>query len=76
MVSVTVSLKNIEEIQDFVKRCGKLKCEADVVCGRRMVDAKSILGLCSVDLNRPLKMYVYSEDKDMVYNTIDNYLVS
>ena len=41
MVNYTIKLKSFEDIYEFVKKCNQLDCDADLICGRATVDAKS-----------------------------------
>ena len=76
MISLKVKLKDANEIQDFVWKCNQLNCDADIIAGRYTVDAKSILGIFSVDLSKSLKLIVYTEDSNLVYDTMREYIVA
>ena len=49
--------------------------EMDLRSGRYVVDAKSILGIFSIDLSRPITMTIYSDDCDDLLRDLDGYLV-
>lgn len=76
MVNLEVQLKSVEEIHDFVKRMNRMEWEADLVSGRSIVDAKSILGIFSVDLSKRMKLIVYSDDVKQIENDIGPYIIS
>lgn len=76
MVFMEVQLKSLEEVQKFVHACNKLDCEADLTCGRSTVDAKSILGIMTMDLSRKMKLILYTEEADRVTNFLNPFTVS
>lgn len=47
----------------------------DLRSGRYVVDAKSILGIFSIDLSRPITMSIYSDDCDDLLKELDSYIV-
>ncbi len=49
-----VSLNSVEKVREFVRVISKVDDNIDLVSGRRMVDAKSILGIFSLDLSKPI----------------------
>lgn len=75
MLNLIIRLSSVEEIHDFVKRCSKLDCDIDLTCGRYTVDAKSILGVFSVDLRRDLKLNVYTDNKQYATELLGDYVV-
>ena len=59
-----VSLSSIEDVRQFVNAANRCTCEVDVLSGRDVVDAKSIMGLFSLDLSKPVKVEVHGADAD------------
>ena len=59
-----VSLSSIEDVRQFVNAANRCTCEVDVLSGRYVVDAKSIMGLFSLDLSKPVKVEVHGADAD------------
>ena len=64
MKSVRILLGTTERVNGFVEIMGRFDYDADVRSGRYVVDAKSILGLFSLDLNKPVVLEIYSSDCD------------
>ena len=62
MKSVTLKLSQAEEIKEFVNTVNRYAYEMDLRAGRHVVDAKSILGIFSLDLSKPITLEVYSDD--------------
>ena len=54
MKSVTISLKMAEHVKEFVSIVAKYPYDIDLRSGRFVVDAKSILGIFSLDLSKPI----------------------
>ncbi|MDO5519286.1 MAG: HPr family phosphocarrier protein [bacterium] len=75
MLNLRVKLSSVDEIRDFVNKCCSLNCEIDLAAGRYIVDAKSILGVCSVDLTRDLELSVYTDNTDEVVEVLQPYMV-
>ena len=50
MKTVQISLNSIDKVKAFVNEIGKLDHDFDLVSGRYVIDAKSIMGIFSLDL--------------------------
>ena len=74
MKEIEVLLDSTEKVKDFVNAMGEIEGEVVVSSGKYIVDAKSILGIFSLDLSKPLKVEV--EDWKEEYSALfDNYLI-
>ena len=62
MQAVTISLTQVHQVQQFVNLVSKYPFDVDIVSGRYTVNAKSLLGIYSLDLNKSLKVLIYSDD--------------
>jgi len=62
MKTVNVSLNSIDKVKDFVNEVAKYNAEFDLVSGRYVIDAKSIMGIFSLDLSKPIELNIHSED--------------
>lgn len=69
MTKLKIRLATIEDVKYFVSIATKFNCEIDVVSNRYVVDAKSIMGLFSLDLSQPLTLKINSSD-EVVTNDI------
>lgn len=63
MCQKQIKLNATEEVQEFVKAAGKCDFDIDVFYNRIIIDAKSILGILSMDLTRELTVRCYGESK-------------
>ena len=59
MKSVQISLDSIEKVKSFVHAVNRLDGEFDLVSGRYIVDAKSIMGIFALDLSKPIKLNIH-----------------
>ncbi|MBR1873727.1 MAG: HPr family phosphocarrier protein [Eubacterium sp.] len=62
MKTVNVSLNSIDKVKDFVNEVAKYNAEFDLVSGRYVIDAKSIMGIFSLDLSKPIELNIHSEN--------------
>lgn len=76
MISLKVSLKTVRDVQDFVHICTRFDTvDIDVVSGRFIIDAKSIMGLFSLDLSKPLTVNIHADSADDIKAALDRFLV-
>lgn len=75
MKKVEISLSTIESVRQFVNIVAKYNIDIDLSSGRYVVDAKSIMGIFSLDLLRPITMTVYSDDVDALFAELDSYII-
>ncbi len=66
MKSFTIKLSTIKDVQSFVATVTTLDSDFDLVSFRFIVDAKSILGIFSLDLDSPLELKIYSCTDEIV----------
>ena len=59
MKRVSIHLKDMAEIKRFVNLVAMQDFEIDLISGRYLTDAKSIMGVLSMDLNQPIEMLVH-----------------
>ena len=74
MKSVTLKLSQAEEIKEFVNTVNRYAYEMDLRAGRHVVDAKSILGIFSLDLSRPITLEIYSDDCEQLLTDIQPFV--
>jgi phosphotransferase system HPr-like phosphotransfer protein len=53
-----------ENVKSFVNIVNRYAYDVDLRAGRHVVDAKSILGIFSLDLSKPISLEVYADDCD------------
>lgn len=74
MKSVMIRLSLVENVNKFVNIVARYPFEMDLRAGRHVVDAKSILGIFSLDLSKPIALEIYSDDCDDLMENIAPFL--
>ena len=76
MQTVYVSLNSIDKVKSFVNDISGFKNDFDLVAGRYTIDAKSIMGIFSLDLSVPIQLNIYADqDEDKIMEAIKPYIV-
>lgn len=76
MKMVQISLNCIDNVKAFVNGIAKFDNEFDLVSGRYVVNARSIMGIFSLDLSKPINLMIHKEEKiDEVLNVLEPYIV-
>jgi phosphotransferase system HPr-like phosphotransfer protein len=75
MKTYNILLKSINDVKNFVNSVNKYDFDIDLTSGRYVVDAKSIMGIFSLDLSSPIKIEIHSNDCDDLYNEIKDYII-
>lgn len=74
MKSVNLRLSLVENVNQFVNIVSRYPFEMDLRAGRHVVDAKSILGIFSLDLSRPITLEIYSDECDRLMEEIKPFI--
>ena len=56
-------LNSIDKVKAFVNALGNYDSDFDLVSGRYVIDAKSIMGIFSLDLSKPIELSIHNEDQ-------------
>lgn len=75
MKKVMIKLNNMEDVQRFVSILANCDGDFNLCKGRITVDAKSILGVCSLDLSGPLELWIFEEEAQDIVEMIRPYLL-
>ncbi|MBQ2609698.1 MAG: HPr family phosphocarrier protein [Butyrivibrio sp.] len=76
MTTVSISLTDIDKIKQFVNDVTKFDYDFDLVSGRYVIDAKSIMGIFSLDLSKPIELNIHTEENiDEILKALEPYLV-
>ena len=62
MKTVDISLNSIDKVKSFVNDINRFDCDFDLVSGRYVIDAKSIMGIFSLDLSKPIDLCIHADD--------------
>ena len=66
MVKLSVKIMSMQDADKFNKICSKFDCDMDLQSGKYYVDAKSIMGIFSLDLSQPLMLNADTDDEQKV----------
>ncbi|MBE5925802.1 MAG: HPr family phosphocarrier protein [Lachnospiraceae bacterium] len=76
MKTVKINLNSIPKVNSFVSEITKFDSDFDLVSGRYVVDAKSIMGVFSLDLTKAIDLNIHAEDKiDEILEVLKPYIV-
>ena len=76
MKTVQISLNSIEKVKSFVNNITKFDNDFDLVSGRYVIDAKSIMGIFSLDLSKSIDLNIHAEDNlEEIMETLAPYIV-
>ena len=65
MKTVRVSLNSIDKVKTFVNDINRYDFDFDLVSGRYVIDAKSIMGIFSLDLSKPIDLNIHADGSDL-----------
>ena len=71
MKTVKISLNSIDKVKSFVNDITKFDYDFDLVSGRYVIDAKSIMGIFSLDLSKPIDLNIHAEENEVRRFPID-----
>ena len=75
MKEFNLMLSSINDVKDFVNIVAKYDFDVDLTSGRYVVDAKSIMGIFSLNLSKPIKVEVNSDDCDKFMDEVARFIV-
>ena len=76
MKTVRISLNSIDKVKSFVNDLTKYDVDFDLVSGRYVIDAKSIMGIFSLDLSKPIDLNIHAEAGiEEILDTLSSYII-
>ncbi len=75
MNSVMVMLGTINDVKEFVNIVNRFDFDVDLTSGRYAVDAKSIMGIFSLDLSKPIRVDIHTEEQAAFLGEIKKFIV-
>ena len=75
MKSVKISLRMAESVKNFVAVVSKYPYDIDLHSNRYVIDAKSLLGIFSLDLSKPVVLEVHSDKCDDLIADLKEFIV-
>ena len=78
MNTVRISLNSIDKVKSFVNDLVRFTdVDFDLVSGRYVIDAKSIMGIFSLDLSKPIDLNIHADESrlDEIVDTLKPYII-
>ena len=76
MKTVQISLNSIDKVKSFVNEITKYDNDFDLVSGRYVIDAKSIMGIFSLGLSKPIDLNIHADSNlDDILAALDSYII-
>ena len=76
MKTVQISLNSSDKVKSFVNEITKYDNDFDLVSGRYVIDAKSIMGIFSLDLSKPIDLNIHADSNlDDILAALDSYII-
>jgi phosphocarrier protein HPr len=75
MKTFNITLGSINDVKNFVNIVNKYVFDVDLTSGRYVVDAKSIMGIFSLDLSKPIKVEVHSNDSEKFLEEMKPFII-
>ena len=76
MKTVRVCLDSIDKVKGFVNDISRFNTDFDLISGRYVIDAKSIMGIFSLDLSKPIELTIHESDEiDEILKALQPYIV-
>jgi len=75
MKSINISLSMAESVKKFVNIANKYPYDLDLKSGRFVIDAKSLLGIFSLDLSKPVVLEIHSDKCEDLIAEMAPYIV-
>ena len=74
MKTCNILLSSINDVKNFVNLVSRFDYEIDLASGRYKVDAKSIMGIFSLDLSKPIAVEIHTDDCDDLMEALKPYI--
>ena len=65
MKVLSVSLNSIDKVKNFCNAIAQFESEFDLISGRYVIDAKSIMGIFSLDISKPIELNIHAEGDEL-----------
>lgn len=75
MKEIQIMLSSVENIRSFVNEVILTNYDVDLMQGRYTIDAKSIMGIFSLNLRSPITLIAHTDDADEFFSRIDQFVV-
>ena len=74
MTTEKILLASVNDVKDFVSAVTTANCDIDIAADRYVIDAKSIMGIFSLDLSKPITLEIYTDSCDDLLSDIKPFM--
>lgn len=74
MKEIKIKLSNVQDIREFVNVVILADYDVDLVQGRYVIDAKSIMGIFSLDLLSPITLVAHTQNADFLFEKLAKFV--
>lgn len=74
-ITKTILIDDIFKVKDFVSKVNNFIYDTDITSGRFVIDAKSIMGVLSLDISKPINFIYDEREEDSKIESIGKYFV-
>ncbi len=75
MTTAKIRINTINDVKEFVNIVTGCQYDVDIISGRYAIDAKSIMGIFSLDLSKDLELKIHSDDCGEFLDDISRFIV-
>ena len=75
MKEFNVKIETISDVKKFVSTVMNFEYDIDLISGRYAIDAKSIMGLFSIDLSKEIKLVAHTDDSTELEKALEQFIV-
>ena len=76
MTTEKILLASVNDVKDFVSAVTTANCDIDIAADRYVIDAKSIMGIFSLDLSKPIDLIIHADGNvDEILTALDAYII-
>lgn len=74
MITVKILIDSVEKVKEFTSVVNQEEVDCEIIEGIHIIDARSIMGIFSIDLSKPLQLNIHSDNTEIL-NKIKKFVV-
>lgn len=75
MTTVKIKLQSVEQVKEFVQTVSTSPYDIDIASGRYVVDAKSILGIFSLDMEKTMELIIHGNNCEEILEKLESFII-
>ena len=76
MTKLPVKLNSMQDAKYLVQIAESCPYDVELICGRYIVDAKSLLGLMNLGFDHKIELKVYEEECENLWKELDKFVAA